>query len=88
VRDAGRGRHGWALLLVSLLGLAATTNYTNHAPLLPLLMPELGFGPTLAGLLSSRTTCGSERRSSAASSTVMTRSAAGTNPAIAARVGA
>jgi len=53
VRDAGSGRHGWALVLVSLLGLAATTNYTNQAPLLPLLMPELGFGPTLAGLLSS-----------------------------------
>ncbi len=46
-------RRLWALALVSLLGLAATSNYTNHAPLLPLLMPELGFGPTLAGLLSS-----------------------------------
>ncbi len=46
-------RRGWALALVSLLGLALTSNYTNHAPLLPLLMPELGFGPTLAGLLSS-----------------------------------
>jgi nitrate/nitrite transporter NarK len=43
----------WALLLVSLVGLAATTNYTNHAPLLPLLMQDLAFGPTPAGLLSS-----------------------------------
>src|SRR4051794_19839437 len=51
--QAPPARRWIALALVSLLGLATTTNYTNHAPLLPLLMPELGFGPTLAGLLSS-----------------------------------
>src|SRR5216683_1388115 len=36
-----------------LMGWAATTNYTNHAAVLPLLMAELGFGPVQAGLLST-----------------------------------
>src|SRR5258705_13132497 len=35
------------------MGWAATTNYTNHAAVLPLLMAELGFGPVQAGLLST-----------------------------------
>src|SRR4026208_1043227 len=35
-----------------LLGWAATTNYTNHAAIIPLLMTELGFGPVQAGVLS------------------------------------
>jgi nitrate/nitrite transporter NarK len=46
-RTAGR------LAAACLLGWAATTNYTNHAAILPLLMQELGFGPTRAGLLST-----------------------------------
>ena len=53
MREPGAGRSLWALALVALVGLAATTNYTNHAPLLPLLMQELAFGPAPAGLLSS-----------------------------------
>ena len=36
-----------------LLGWATTTNYTNHAAVIPLLMRELGFGPVQAGLLST-----------------------------------
>ena len=51
-----RGRHpGTAghLAAACLLGWAATTNYTNHAAVLPLLMRDLGFGPTRAGLLST-----------------------------------
>jgi nitrate/nitrite transporter NarK len=43
------------LLAVCLLGWACTTAYTNHAPLLPLLMARLGFGPAQAGLLSTAT---------------------------------
>ncbi len=35
------------------MGWAATTNYTNHAAVLPLLMAELGFGPVGAGFLST-----------------------------------
>jgi nitrate/nitrite transporter NarK len=46
-RTAGR------LGAACLLGWAATTNYTNHAAVLPLLMQDLGFGPTRAGLLST-----------------------------------
>lgn len=41
------------LALACLLGWAATTNYTNHAAVLPLLMAELGFGPVQAGLPST-----------------------------------
>jgi len=41
------------LALACLLGWAATTNYTNHAAVLPLLMAELGFGPLQAGFLSA-----------------------------------
>ena len=41
------------LIAVCLLGWAATTNYTNHAAVFPLLMTELAFGPTQAGLLST-----------------------------------
>src|SRR3712207_943675 len=52
LRRVDRGAY-WALALVSLLGLAAASAYTNHAPLLPLLMQELDFGPASAGLLSS-----------------------------------
>ena len=36
-----------------VMGWAATTNYTNHAAVIPLLMRELGFGPVQAGLLST-----------------------------------
>jgi len=36
-----------------LLGWATTTNYTNHAAVIPVLMVELGFGPVQAGLLST-----------------------------------
>ena len=36
-----------------LMGWATTTNYTNHAAVIPLLMTELGFGPVQAGLLST-----------------------------------
>ena len=35
------------------MGWAATTNYTNHAAVLPVLMAELGFGPVEAGFLST-----------------------------------
>ncbi|MGH7398340.1 MAG: MFS transporter [Candidatus Rokuibacteriota bacterium] len=41
------------LAAACLLGWATTTNYTNHAAVIPLLMRELGFGPTQAGLLST-----------------------------------
>ena len=41
------------LAAACLLGWAATTNYTNHAAVIPLLMAELGFGPVQAGLLST-----------------------------------
>jgi len=41
------------LAAACLMGWAATTNYTNHAAVLPLLMAELGFGPVQAGLLST-----------------------------------
>lgn len=44
-----------ALLAVCLLGWASTTNYTNHAPLIPVLMASLGFGPAGAGLLTTAT---------------------------------
>src|SRR5438094_664544 len=47
--DPIRGR----LAAACLMGWAATTNYTNHAAVLPLLMGELGFGPVQAGLLSA-----------------------------------
>lgn len=47
-RDFGR-----ALLSVCLLGWALATNYTNHAPLIPVLMERLGFTPMEAGLLST-----------------------------------
>lgn len=36
-----------------LLGWATTTNYTNHAAVIPVLMMDLGFGPVEAGLLST-----------------------------------
>lgn len=42
-----------ALVAACALGWAATTNYTNHAALLPVLMTELAFGPAEAGLLST-----------------------------------
>ncbi len=41
------------LAAACLMGWAATTNYTNHAAVIPLLMAELGFGPVQAGLLST-----------------------------------
>jgi NNP family nitrate/nitrite transporter-like MFS transporter len=41
------------LAAACLLGWAATTNYTNHAAIIPLLMTELGFGPVQAGVLSA-----------------------------------
>jgi nitrate/nitrite transporter NarK len=41
------------LAAACLMGWAATTNYTNHAAVLPLLMAELAFGPVQAGLLSA-----------------------------------
>jgi nitrate/nitrite transporter NarK len=41
------------LLAACLMGWAATTNYTNHAAVMPLLMKDLAFGPTRAGLLST-----------------------------------
>ena len=40
------------LAAACVLGWAATTNYTNHAAIIPLLMTELGFGPVEAGVLS------------------------------------
>jgi MFS transporter, NNP family, nitrate/nitrite transporter len=40
------------LAAACLLGWAATTNYTNHAAIIPLLMAELAFGPVQAGVLS------------------------------------
>ncbi|HEX7787828.1 MAG TPA: MFS transporter [Methylomirabilota bacterium] len=40
------------LAAACLLGWAATTNYTNHAAIIPLLMTELAFGPVQAGVLS------------------------------------
>jgi NNP family nitrate/nitrite transporter-like MFS transporter len=43
------------LLALCLLGWACTTVYTNHAPLLPVLMASLGVGPAQAGLLSTAT---------------------------------
>jgi len=42
-----------ALAGACVLGWAATTNYTNHAALMPVLMAELAFGPAEAGLLST-----------------------------------
>ncbi|MEX2221366.1 MAG: MFS transporter [Candidatus Rokuibacteriota bacterium] len=41
------------LVAACLLGWATTTNYTNHAAVIPLLMTELVFNPTQAGLLST-----------------------------------
>jgi len=41
------------LAAACLMGWAATTNYTNHAAVIPILMAELGFGPVQAGLLST-----------------------------------
>lgn len=41
------------LAAACLLGWAATTNYTNHAAVTPLLMADLHFGPFQAGLLST-----------------------------------
>ena len=41
------------LAAACLMGWAATTNYTNHAAVIPLLMAELHFGPVQAGLLST-----------------------------------
>lgn len=41
------------LAAACLMGWAATTNYTNHAAVLPVLMAELAFGPVQAGLLST-----------------------------------
>lgn len=43
----------YGLLGVCLLGWASTLNYTNHAALMPVLIGELEFGPTQAGLLST-----------------------------------
>lgn len=51
--QGSRWRGTGPLALVSLLGLAVASAYTNHAPLLPLLMGDLGFGPGPAGLLST-----------------------------------
>jgi len=53
MQQAGWARSIGPLALVSLLGLATASAYTNHAPLLPLLMQDLGFGPAPAGLLST-----------------------------------
>ena len=41
------------LVAACVMGWAATTNYTNHAAVLPVLMAELGFGPIEAGFLST-----------------------------------
>lgn len=53
MQQLDRRRALLALVLVGLLGLAVSSAYTNHAPLLPLLMADLGFGPAYGGLLSS-----------------------------------
>lgn len=42
-----------ALASVCLLGWALATNYTNHAPLFPVLMEQLEFSAAQAGLLST-----------------------------------
>ncbi|MFQ5521108.1 MAG: nitrate/nitrite transporter [Candidatus Methylomirabilia bacterium] len=51
--DRAAERFGWPLANVCLFGWALATAYTNHAPLIPVLMERLGFTPTEAGLLSS-----------------------------------
>lgn len=45
-------RFGWPLASVCLFGWAVATTYTNHAPLIPVFMEQLGLTPTEAGLLS------------------------------------
>jgi MFS family permease len=49
----GLGGDRLALLAVCVLGVAHASIYTNHAPLIPILGAELGFGAAEAGLLSS-----------------------------------
>jgi len=41
------------LFLVYLVGLAYSCNYTNHAPLIPLLISQFGFTKAMAGLLAT-----------------------------------
>ncbi len=45
-------RFGWTLASICLFGWAVATTYTNHAPLIPVFIKQLGFTPTEAGLLS------------------------------------
>ena len=42
-----------ALVLVCASGFAFSANYTNHAPLVPMLQAQFAFSKTLAGLLTS-----------------------------------
>ena len=41
------------LFLVYFIGFAYSCNYTNHAPLIPLLITQFGFTKAMAGLLST-----------------------------------
>lgn len=43
---------GWSAAGLSIYGWALATTYTNHAPLIPVFMGEMGFTPTEAGYLS------------------------------------
>jgi len=45
-------RLGWPIASVCIFGWALATTYTNHAPLIPVFMEDLGFTPTEAGHLS------------------------------------
>ncbi len=51
--DAARRDASRALLLACVAGFAFSANYTNHAPLVPLLQAQFTFSKTLAGLLTS-----------------------------------
>lgn len=45
-------RFWWPLASIGIFGLVLATTYTNHAPLIPVFMEDLGFTPTEAGHLS------------------------------------
>ncbi len=51
--DATSREASLALVLACAAGFAFSVNYTNHAPLVPLLQAQFTFSKTLAGLLTS-----------------------------------
>ena len=51
--QAARRESTLALVLVCASGFAFSANYTNHAPLVPMLQAQFAFSKTLAGFLTS-----------------------------------